>query len=312
MDTILGNGNNLFNDITETPTIRKAISQPRLGVSSTPLLFEDRISKLKQEFNRCVADQKLKRQEILSLKDEIAAKNKQIDQLKTDENQGLIELTTCKENTERLQIRLKNMERELEDCKNQIKTNDQEQNEKDGEELMNRLHKLEQENDNFRLNCDHLNETIRALEGERDSIEEKYRDASKDIAELQQKLTQQEMNPCLKCEKEKFLTTDAKQECTRLKEMYIQINDEKEDALRKLRQVEAQDLSKELLEQRNMVASLERSLQLAEMKCNELTKILEREKLDHETQLQNLRTKYEEGKIGFLNRVSLNCKSLKS
>lgn len=306
MDTILGD-NNLQNGIMDTPIIRKAISQPRLGVSSTPLLFEDRISRLKQEFNRCVADQKLKRQEILSLKEEIAAKNKQIDQLKVDENQGLIELTMCKENAERLEIKLKNMERELEDCKNQKISNDQEQTKKGTDDLINRLHKLEQENENFRSSCNHLNETIRALESERDSIEEKYRDACKDIAELQQKLTQQESNPCLECEKEKFITKDAQQECTRLKEMYIRINDEKEDALRKLREHEAQDLSKELLEQRNMVASLERSLQLAEMKCNEFTKILEREKLEHETQVQKIRTKYEEGKFcyGLVSLLSL-------
>lgn len=56
------------------------------------------------------------------------------------------------------------------------------------------------------------------------------------------------------------------------------------------------DINIELLEQRNMVASLERSLQLAEMKYTEISKILEREKIDHETQMQNLRAKYEQGK----------------
>lgn len=288
------------NGITETPLIRKAVSYPKLAISSTPLLVEDRLTRLKQEFNRCVADQRAKRMEILALKEELSAKNQQINQLKADENHALIELTMSKENAERLAIRLKNMERELEECKRSNPENqDITPNTSDENiELTNRLHKLEQDNENFRTNCNHLNETIRALEDERDNIEQKYREACKDIAELQQKLSQQESNPCLECEKEKFLTKDSQQECTRLKELYIKISEEKEDALRKLRHLEAADLKKELLEQRNAVASLERSLQLAEMKCTEMTKILEREKVDHETQIQKLRTKYEQGEFG--------------
>lgn len=285
------------NGISETPMIRKSVSYPRLAVSSTPFQVEDRITRLKQEFSRCVADLKAKRQEILALKEELAAKNREINRLKADENHALIELNTSKENTERLAVRLKNMERELEDYKNKTESSQQEQTTKEENELMNRIQKLEQEIENFRSNCNHLNETIRTLEDERDSIEEKYRDVCKEMAELQQKFSQLESSPCLECEKEKFLTKDAREECTRLKELYTRISDEKEEALRKLRQIEATDVKKELLEQRNMVASLERSLQLAEMKYTEVSKLLEREKIDHEAQIQNLRTKYEAGKL---------------
>lgn len=263
-------------------------------MSSTPATVEDRITRLKEEFNRCVADQKLKRQEILALKAELDAKNKQINQLKADENHALIELTTTKENAERMAIRLKNAERELEESNTKTQTN-YEQNTKDENELMNRLHELQRENENFRSSCNHLNETIRGLEDERDSIEEKYREACKEMAELQQEITKLKSSPCLECEKEKFLAKDAQQECTRLKELYMRVNDDKEEVVRKLRQLEAHDLNKELLEQRNIVANLERSLQLVEMKYNETAKILEREKIDHETQMQNLRAKYEQG-----------------
>lgn len=276
------------NGIVETPLIRKSKSQPRLAISSsTPMLAQERLVLQKIEFNRCVADRKLKQQEIQALKEELAAKNLQIERLKSDENQALIELTMSREKADRLAIRSKNLERELEECHKKMATGNEEQPTTKGDnELLNRL----------RSNCNHLNETIRALENERDSIEEKYRDACKDIGELQQKLSKIQPNSCLECEKEKFLAKDAKQECTRLKEMYIQINDEKEEIMRKLRHMETMDTNKELLEHRNLVASLERSLQLAEMKYNEISKILEREKIDHETQMQHLRTKYEQGK----------------
>lgn len=285
------------NSIEETPTIRKAVSHPRLAVSSTPLQVEDRITRLKQEFNRCVVDQKAKRQEILALKEELTAKKREIDRLKQDENHALIELNTSKENSERLAIRLKNMERELEDYKLKTDSSHQEQTTAEKNELMSRIQKLEQENENFRSNCNHLNETIRMLEDERDRTEEKYREVCKEMAELQQKFSQLESSPCLECEKETFLTKEYREECTRLKELNIHITDEKNDLLRKLKQTETVDLKKELLEQRNMVASLERSLQLAEMKYTEISKILEREKTDHDIQIENLRAKYEAGEI---------------
>lgn len=289
--------NPMTNGIVETPLIRKSVSQPKLAVSSsTPMLAQERLMIQKIEFNRCVAESKSRQKENQALKDELTAKNLQIERLKGDENQALIELTMSKENAERLAIRLRNLERELEECQKNMSPFNEEHPIKDDNERLNRLRQLELENKNFRSNCNHLNETIRALEDERDSIEEKYREACKDIAELQQKLSKIQPNTCLECEKEKFLAKDAKQECTRLKEMYIQINDEKEEIVRKLRHMETLDINIELLEQRNMVASLERSLQLAEMKYTEISKILEREKIDHETQMQNLRAKYEQGK----------------
>lgn len=289
--------NPMTNGIVETPLIRKSVSQPKLAVSSsTPMLAQERLMIQKIEFNRCVAESKSRQKENQALKDELAAKNLQIERLKGDENQALIELTMSKENAERLAIRLRNLERELEECQKNMSPFNEEHPIKDDNERLNRLRQLELENKNFRSNCNHLNETIRALEDERDSIEEKYREACKDIAELQQKLSKIQPNTCLECEKEKFLAKDAKQECTRLKEMYIQINDEKEEIVRKLRHMETLDINIELLEQRNMVASLERSLQLAELKYTEISKILEREKIDHETQMQNLRAKYEQGK----------------
>lgn len=272
--------------INETPMIRRAISQPRLPLSSSTPMMQS----FKQEFTRCVADQKAKRQEIRMLKEELAQKNQEIIRLKTDENHALIELTMNKENTERLEIRLKNAERELNEYKNQTPCNRVSISSED-----DRLQALEKDNENFRVNCNHLNETIRALEDERDSIEAKYREACKEIAELQQELTQIQSQPCMDCEKEKFLSSDAQQECTRLKEMCLQLNNEKDETARKLKQAEAIDANKELLEQRNKIVSLERSLQLAEMKYNEKAKILEREKDDHETFVQNLRSKYEEG-----------------
>lgn len=231
--------NPMTNGIVETPLIRKSVSQPKLAVSSsTPMLAQERLMIQKIEFNRCVAESKSRQKENQALKDELAAKNLQIERLKGDENQALIELTMSKENAERLAIRLRNLERELEECQKNMSPFNEEHPIKDDNERLNRLRQLELENKNFRSNCNHLNETIRALEDERDSIEEKYREACKDIAELQQKLSKIQPNTCLECEKEKFLAKDAKQECTRLKEMYIQINDEKEEIVRKLRHME--------------------------------------------------------------------------
>lgn len=304
--------------ITETPLIRRAATNLlKTGSgfsSSTPIIIEDQLNRMKQEFNRCVADQKLKRQEIIALKEKLAEKDREIDALKADENRALIEITINKEKADRLANRLKSIERELDQVKENTAPNAHEQStpSKHVEELHDKLHRLEKENDNFRINCDHLNETIKELEDERDKIEEKYREACLDIAQLQGKLTMIESQPCLNCEKEKFLAKDSHQECIRLKELYLNVHEEKEEVTRKLKQIETLDVNKELMEQRNMVASLERTLQLTEMKCNELTKILDREKIDYEHQIQNLRSKYEQGKLKKLREMSKVDKMIRS
>lgn len=229
------------NGITDTPMIRRAASNLHklyAGVSSsTPMLVEDQLNRMKQEFNRCVADQKMKRQEISTLKEQLAQKDREIESLKADENRALIESNIAKEKADRLANRLKSLERDYEQLKEMHPESNRNQNlisNRQIDELRNQIQKLEKENDNFRTNCDHLNQTIKELEDERDRIEEKYRDACLDIAELQGKLTLFESEPCSNCKKEKYLAEDAQREYAKMKEKYLRVAEEKEELAREL------------------------------------------------------------------------------
>lgn len=273
-----------------------------LGISSsTPIIVEDQLIRLKQEFNRCLTDQKSKRQEILALKTQLSSQTKEVDRLKADENQALIDLNINKEKTERLENKLKMAERQLFELKKLNSSNGGQSQftTTQAEHIEEQVIELQKENEMFRQNCDHLHKTVKELEDERDKIDEKYRNACKENTELQTKLDliMSKTNiHCLKCEKEKFLLKDSQQECTRLKELYIQLTGEKDDVTRQLAHLQSTDVNIELVEQKEGLYDLERALQLAELKCTVLMKILDREKIDYEKQI-DMRTNYEKGKL---------------
>lgn len=285
-------------NITETPVIRRQPSNHLLKAateftSSTPMMVGDRLTRLKQEFNRCVADLKEKRAEITALTEQIIAKNRQIEQLKTDENRALIESTMAKENAERLSNRLKVVECELIESRRGAPIANASGITGDPaavDDQTKLITKLEEENANFRKNFDHLNETIKELEDERDRIEEKYRESCQDIAELQGRLTALEATGlvCAQCETARFEVLTARQEYKQLKELYLKLHEENEEMSRKMRRAEVSGGNKEIDGQRELISSLEQSLQLAESKYAELTKKMQRDKVDAENRIQNL------------------------
>lgn len=194
-DEIVANG------ITESPLSRNAntkLMQKRMGLAaaSTPLIVvEDRLIRLKQEFNRCMTDQKTKRQEIVLLKDQLAKQTAEIDRLRSDENRALIEINTSREKIERLENKLKMAELEIDELRTSATTDATDADSTSRRqsmmtrfaELERQLHLLQKENDNFRQNCDHLHATIKELEDERDRIDETYRTAIVDRDSLQTK-----------------------------------------------------------------------------------------------------------------------------
>lgn len=277
-------------NITETPVIRKPsnnlLKSDGLFASSTPMIVGDRLIRLKQELNRCVAELKENRREITTLKEQIIAKNRQIEQLKTDENRALVDCTVSKESAERLSNRLKTVEWEFEEFK---KHSPNIGLTAESDEQSKVLTKLEEENANFRKNFDLLTTTIKELEDERDRIEEKYRESCQDTAELQRKLTQLESNPeCTRCESARFELLTVKQEYKQLKELYLKLHEENEDISRKLQRSEAAGENKDSDGQREIISSLEQSLQLAETKYAELTKKMHRDKTAYEKHVQSL------------------------
>lgn len=241
---------NAMNGLTETPLSRNAttkLMQKRAGMiaasTSTPLVVvEDRLIRLKQEFNRCMTDQKTKRQEIVMLKEQLAKQTAEIDRLRTDENRALIEVNTSREKIERLENKLKMAELELNDLRESAgadaadadNTSRRQSAMTRFAELEKQLHLLQKENENFRQNCDHFNATIKELEDERDRIDEKYRGAIDDREALQTKFDA--------IEKERV----EQQTIVRHLEMTLQLREQKCDELMRILDREQIDYEKSI------------------------------------------------------------------
>lgn len=279
MDSMLCSGEDAVDATKRDPTCTFAASRKNL-VGSTPINpnlknTEDRVTKLKHELLICMNGQKEKRETIKRLETELAERDREIQQLKKDESDALVQMNQYKEEAFRLGSKLKILENELEKCL-----------------------KKEQNNSKSRRPSfdkqDALEEKIFTLQQEKLQLEDKLTKLDQDNARLQEKCkrleaeTQSADTIKLELEKQKFLLKDAQSECDRVKKLYIEISGCKDAVSRELSILKSQDPAHEMASLSEKVASLERALQLAELKCSEFGKLLEREKCEHERLLREL------------------------
>lgn len=279
MDSMLCSGEDAVDATKRDPTCTFAASRKNL-VGSTPINpnlknTEDRVTKLKHELLICMNGQKEKRETIKRLETELADRDREIAQLKKDESDALVQMNQYKEEAFRLGSKLKILENELEKC---LK--------KEQNSSKPRRSSFDQQNA--------LEEKIFALQQEKLTLEDKLTKLDQDHARLQEKCkrleaeTQSADTIKLELEKQKFLLKDAQSECDRVKQLYIEISSCKDAVSRELSILKSQDPAHEMASLSEKVASLERALQLAELKCSEFGKLLEREKCEHERVLREL------------------------
>ncbi|EDV94823.1 GH17547 [Drosophila grimshawi] len=253
---------------------------------STPLNPADRMGHIKHELYRALGNLKNKREEVRRLEKQLGERTNELRTLRDEENKTLVQLATLKEDKTRLETRIKVLQEQLEDRQHNSSLNvskmrsdlDTLITERDTlrqqlQLLQSRLDTLRQENEQLRCTCDQLTDDKRQLE---------MRATGDDVR--------------LELERHKILLKDAQGEVERLKTLYTDIANEKESLNYQLRKVSDKDSVKELQEQRQQIAQLQRNVQLAELKAQELAKILETEKTRHERELQTLREKWEREK----------------
>lgn len=196
------------NGLAETPlsrnfntkTVRKRDEMVAASTSTPLVVIEDRLIRFKQEYNRCMTDQRTKHQEIAMLKEQLDKQMTEIDRMRVDENRALIEVNTSREKIERLENKLKIAETELDKLRAASTTDGVDPHNAPQyqssmarlAELERQLHLQQKENEDFRQNCDHLRATIKELEDERDRISEKCRIATAAQDALQSKCGEME------------------------------------------------------------------------------------------------------------------------
>uniref|UniRef100_A0A1Q3EZM7 Putative myosin-9 n=1 Tax=Culex tarsalis TaxID=7177 RepID=A0A1Q3EZM7_CULTA len=287
MDSMLcaGGGDDAAADATakrDDRTCTFAASRKNLLVGSTPINpnlknTEDRVTKLKHELLICMNGQKEKRETIKRLETQLADRDREIQQLKKDESDALVQMNQYKEEAFRLGSKLKILEAELEKCYKKDPNNSKQSRSRSSFDKQ-----------------DALEEKIFALQQEKLQLEDKLTKLDQDHARLQEKCKRLESETKstdtvkLELEKQKFLLKDAQSECDRVKQLYIEISSCKDAVARELSVLKAQDAAHEMASLSEKVASLERALQLAELKCSEFGKLLEKEKVEHERLLREL------------------------
>ncbi|XP_053695393.1 myosin heavy chain, striated muscle [Sabethes cyaneus] len=255
-------------------------------VGSTPInanmkITEEKVTKLKHELLICMNGQKEKRETIQRLEADLAARESEIQQLKKDESQALVQMNHYKEEAYRVNEKLKILENELDKFYKKDKNSSRHGRRSSFDKqdvLEDKIFALQQEKME-------LEDRISLLEKTNNTLEEKNKtlEASSNSLDAVK----------LELEKQKFLLSDAQQECERLKNRYIDLSNSKDAVSRELAALKSQDIANELLIQKEQVSSLERALRLAELKSSELSKMLEREKADHEQLLKEFHERHQ-------------------
>ncbi|XP_055849462.1 synaptonemal complex protein 1 [Episyrphus balteatus] len=293
-------------------------------VESTPLTGVERANNLKEELCRAMSNLKNKREEIREMQKAMDRKDHEIKYLKQEENRALVKITTCQEENTRLKNKLKLIEEELDELR--AKSVEDERNLKQTE-ILDELMCLKEERkflQNEIENMKHLKlckedaEKAKAnMAIELRMLDSKVKDLQVDLEELKQERdslkANYKQNEDLQSDIERlrFRLEDSQKECDRLKNLYVEISNEKEAIAIELKKYLKADFCKDLQEQREECASLNKALKLAEIKCSELTKILETQKISYEKDLSQLREKLENEKADRLNsnlkNSSNNC-----
>lgn len=210
-----------------------------------------------------MAGQKEKREQIKKLKDELQSKTSEIKSLKNEENQALVQITTLKEENQKLEYRIRLLE-------------------EDSQEKSSCDEDLEMKMKNLQIDLEELKQ-------EKDSITKENATYKEQIESLEE--TKLQLN------KVTFLLKECEKECDRYKNLYVEMCNSKDAISHELKEHKAADYHKELHEQREKVANLERALQLAELKCSEFSKLLEREKESCTTELEKMKEVLSKGNL---------------
>ena len=310
MDTVLHQYN-------EEDTPRRLSQTQGRVVGSTPLNPIEKVGNLKQELYRALASLKNKREEIRKLQLTIEEKQSEIKLLRQDENKSLVHISTLKEENIKLQNKLKVLEEEFDQLKNSQIMETQTENDNHAQSLQRELqdvklqlqketektlklehHKSQQEFERKNLDTQlkNLEIDLEELKQEHESLKMNYEQISKENLGLKQRQTTDNLR--LELEKHKFLLKDSQAECDRLKNLYVEISNAKEALSYEMDKLLKSDKAKELQDEKEKVANLQRALKLTEVKYSELSKILETEKLCHEKELSEVKERLEKEKMG--------------
>ncbi|XP_035894483.1 centrosomal protein of 152 kDa [Anopheles stephensi] len=251
---------------------------------------DNRVVRLKNELRVCMAGQKEKRDLVRQLEANLQSKDRELEQLKRDESDTLVQMNQYKEEAFRLASKCRILEQELEKL-----TGDASSSRKDSDRSITAgSRRRSSGTDDHRQEAAFLEDKIFGLQQAKLEADDRVAELEREKKQLSARCEtlSSEAGSCaalkLEVEKQKFLLQDAQKECERLKRLYIEVSGAKEELGRELSTLRSQDSAKQIAVLQEQVVSLERALQLAELKASELGKLLDKEKTNHEELLKQV------------------------
>ncbi|XP_017873427.1 PREDICTED: trichohyalin isoform X1 [Drosophila arizonae] len=286
---------------------------PSRLTGSTPLNPTDRMGHIKQELYRALGSLKNKREEVRRLEKQLDERSNELRTLREEENKTLVQLANLKEDKARLETRLKGLQEQLDEHHHNSSLNVSKLK-ADMDALLAEKDAMHQETISQTAERQKLDKQLKQAKLDLDKLRLEHEQLSRQHDELADENRQLRIRPTadnlrLELERYKILLKDAQGEVERLKTLYTAIANEKETLNYQLRKLSETDSIKELQEQRQQIAQLQRNVELAEIKAQELNKILETAKLRHERDLEMLREKWEREKQEELDKATKDSSS---
>jgi asterless protein len=229
--------------------------------SSTPMSPEVRLSKVKEELCKSLSNIKMKREQIKILEQQVAEKDKEIQEMKRDESKNLVELNKYRDEVVRLESKISVLQSEM--AKN------------DGKAIQNELVSKKTECDELRLEMEKLclsdNEKNEKLLSENEELKN-------ELSELRKQLNDsQSPKACLKCDE--YITKINKIELASLQLQNTNAN----------QLSEINNLQQSLFDARQSIESLEGKLNLHNLRDDEIEKLKSKAKEFEEYMRSNIR-----------------------
>lgn len=323
MDGVLRQYNNQEEGHTSSSTFNAHLSQTQgYFVGSTPISMSakqsaglgvghhDRLSRLKEELLRSLNELKNKREEARKLQQSVDEQKEEITKLKLEENNNLVQLTMLREDNIRLSNRYKILQEEYEALRS-VKSHYNEKKEQEAVDQQKQEVALKKEMDSLKIELNSLKDecfyheteekrlkgTINEVQEERDRLQKLYDELITKYKSERNETNDKMENLYAELEKNKELLKITQGECERMTKQYEGVVKAKESIDLEVQRLRLFDSKKEFELEKEKNESLQRALELAEVKALELTKILEVEQLTHTREINNLKEKLEKTRL---------------
>lgn len=199
MDSIVHEcGGNNTSYLEGSKVINRNLHKNSSSNSSTPMSPDDRIKRVKEELFKSLNNVKNKREEIKILEKQLAEKDQEIKQLRTDENRALVDMNRFKDEAIRLENKSKILEKELD--KMRLELNQKPDSEK-VKQIQNEKILLEKNLQSLKINYEKVNEyNVELMECD-EELKAKVQQLEKEIELLKSK--PDELGKELQLEREK-------------------------------------------------------------------------------------------------------------